>query len=41
MFDLVLRGGTVVTPDGCIEADVGITGDTIRAVGPASFNVPP
>lgn len=33
-YDTIVRGGTVVTPDGTIQADVGITGETIAAVGP-------
>ena len=32
MFDLVIRGGTVVTAEGEREADVGIRGGTIEAV---------
>lgn len=33
-FDSIVRGGTVVTPDGTVQADVGIRGETIAAVGP-------
>lgn len=33
-LDLVVRGGMVVTPEGVVQADVGIAGGTIRAVGP-------
>jgi dihydropyrimidinase len=32
-FDLVVRGGTVVTAERVFEADVGIAGETITAVG--------
>lgn len=32
-YDLVLRGGTVFTPGGPIEADVGVTGGKIAAIG--------
>jgi dihydropyrimidinase len=34
-FDTIIRDGNVVTPTGTIKADVGITGETIAAVGPA------
>jgi allantoinase len=34
MSDLVIRGGTVVTPAGVTEADIAIEGDYISAVGP-------
>ncbi len=34
-FDTIIRNGNVVTPAGTIRADVGITGETISAVGPA------
>ncbi len=34
MFDLVVRGGTVVTSSSTLSADVGIDGETIAAVGP-------
>ncbi len=30
----VLRGGSVVTPDGPVRADVAVEGDTVTAVGP-------
>ena len=33
MLDLVVRGGNVVTPQGVITCDVGITGETIAALG--------
>ncbi|MEJ6399162.1 dihydropyrimidinase [Yoonia sp. 208BN28-4] len=33
MVDLVIKGGTVVTPDGVSQADVGITGGKIAALG--------
>ena len=32
-FDLVIRGGTVVTATDTVEADVGISGETVAAVG--------
>ena len=32
-FDLVIRGGTVVTATEEMRADVGIRGETIAAVG--------
>ena len=32
--DFVIKGGRVVTPQGVIDADIGVTGDTITAVGP-------
>lgn len=34
MADQVVRGGTVVTPDGLIQADVAISGGRIEAVAP-------
>lgn len=34
MFDLVIRGGRVVAPDGIISADIGIEDQRIAAVGP-------
>ncbi len=33
MFDLSIRGGTVVTPTATVSADVAIDGETIAAVG--------
>lgn len=33
MFDLVVRGGTVVTPAGAVAADVGVTDGAIAAIG--------
>ncbi len=33
-FDLVVRGGTVVTAAGCSSADIGIADGVVRAVGP-------
>jgi dihydropyrimidinase len=33
--DLVIGGGTVVTPNGTVAADVAITGGLIEAIGPA------
>jgi len=33
-LDTIVRGGNVVTPTGAIAADVGITGETIAAIGP-------
>src|SRR6202043_3718243 len=32
-FDLVVRGGTVVTATDTAEADVGIRGETVAAIG--------
>lgn len=32
MFDLVVRGGTIVSPDGLTRADIGITNGTIKAI---------
>jgi len=32
-FDLLLKGGTVVTPAGTGRADIGVSGGTIRAIG--------
>jgi dihydroorotase len=33
MFDLIVRGGTVVSSQGKVRADVGVTGHRIEAVG--------
>ncbi len=33
-FDLVLRGGQVVTPWGVLEADIGVRGEKITHIGP-------
>lgn len=33
-FDLLIRGGTVVTPQGTLRADVGVAGGQITEVGP-------
>ena len=32
-FDLVIRGGTIVLPDGVAQVDLGIKGETIAAIG--------
>jgi dihydropyrimidinase len=32
-FDTIIKGGSVVTPGGCIDADVAISGEKIAAVG--------
>ena len=32
-YDLVIAGGTVVTPSDMFRADIGIVGGTIQAVG--------
>lgn len=32
-FDLILRGGTVVTPSGIVQADIGVRGERIAAIG--------
>ncbi len=34
MYDTVIRNGALVTPDGVIHADLGITGERITAIGP-------
>src|SRR3954454_13423138 len=34
-FDLVIRGGTVVTAEKTLRADIGIQGETIAAIGPS------
>lgn len=33
-FDTVIRNGSVVTPAGTVQADLGITGETIAAIAP-------
>lgn len=33
-FDSIIRGGSVVTPHGTSITDIGITGETISAIGP-------
>ena len=35
MYDLVVRGGTIITASDTFQADIGITGETIAAIGPA------
>src|SRR5690606_31597127 len=38
MLDLLIRGGTVVTPAGAIQADVAIAGERVAAVAePGAF----
>ena len=32
-FDLVVKGGTVVTPNGIAEADIGVVGGKVTAIG--------
>jgi dihydroorotase-like cyclic amidohydrolase len=32
MFDLIIRGGDVVTPEGVVRGDVAIAGETIAAI---------
>jgi N-acetylglucosamine-6-phosphate deacetylase len=39
--DLVVAGGTVLTPDGPVRADVAVAGGRIAAIGPASSGVGP
>lgn len=39
-FDLILRGGTVVTGEGMQRADVGIRGETVAAVEPDLQSAP-
>src|SRR4051794_12828145 len=34
-FDLVIRGGTIVTAEKTLRADIGIQGETIAAIGPS------
>ena len=39
MFDLIIRGGDVVTPEGVVRGDVAVAGETIAAIatpGPLS-----
>jgi dihydropyrimidinase len=33
-YDTIIRGGGVVTPGGIVQADVGISGEKIAAIGP-------
>ncbi len=33
IYDTVIRGGTLITPNGPVNADLGITGETIAAIG--------
>src|SRR5262249_33049908 len=33
MFDLIIRGGDVVTPEGVVRCDVAVAGETIAAIG--------
>ena len=33
IFDTVIHGGTLITPNGPVNADLGITGETIAAIG--------
>ncbi len=33
-FDLILRGGTVVTPSGLVKSDIGVSGEKIAALQP-------
>jgi len=32
MFDLMIRGGDVVTPEGVVRCDVAVAGETIAAI---------
>lgn len=32
-FDLILRGGTCVTPGGIVQADIGVRDGRIAAIG--------
>ena len=32
MFDLIIRGGDVVTPEGVVRGDVAVAGETIAAI---------
>jgi dihydroorotase-like cyclic amidohydrolase len=33
-FDLILRGGSVVTATGVLRADIGLSGEAITALAP-------
>ena len=33
IYDTVIHGGTLITPNGPVNADLGITGETIAAIG--------
>jgi dihydroorotase-like cyclic amidohydrolase len=35
MFDLIIRGGDVVTPQGVVRGDVAVSGETIAAIAAA------
>ena len=35
MFDLIIRGGEVVTPQGVVRCDVAVAGETIAAIAAA------
>lgn len=35
MFDLIIRGGDVVTPQGVVRCDVAVAGETIAAIAAA------
>ena len=35
-FDLILRGGVVANQDGIAPRDIGVTGETIAAIGDLS-----
>src|SRR5262249_33430357 len=42
MLDLIIRGGNVVTPEGVINCDIGISGETITALAaPGTLPVEP
>jgi len=32
MFDLIIRGGDVVTPEGVVRGDVAVAGETVAAI---------
>src|ERR1041385_3653191 len=32
-FDLLIRGGTVITPSGTMQADIGVRGERVAAIG--------
>lgn len=38
-FDLIIRNGTCVTPSGIVQADIGITNDTITEIGTLDASV--
>jgi dihydroorotase-like cyclic amidohydrolase len=41
MFDLIIRGGDVVTPEGVVRCDVAVAGETIAAIPERCRPTPP